>query len=128
LNQDKKYYDKEYVNKPIIFLKDVGKYCEVCHRHIFPRQKNQTCCSNKCRWKKRDQNRRRTGKDIVGIHAFVSLKKYGTKRPYRVVKLYLKKGIIEQVTITPKSKELWQLLEKIAEFRDIKKPLMELTA
>ena len=123
MNEDKKVFDKEHVSKPIIFLKGVGKYCEVCHKHIFPRQKNQTCCSNKCRWKKRDQLRRRTGKDIVGIHAFVSLKKHGTKRPYRVIKLYLKKGIIEEVTITPQSKELWSLLEKIDQFRNISKPL-----
>ena len=44
------------------------------------------------------------------------------------MKLYLKKGVIEEVRITPESKELWSLLEKIEQFRDISKPLVEIVA
>ena len=127
MNSDKKVFDKEHVSKPIIFLKGIGRYCPICKKHIFGR-KDKIFCSEKCRWKKRDTERRRTGKDIVGIHAFISLQKHGNTKPYRIIKLYLKKVIIEQVNITPKSKELWNLLEKIHQFRNISKPLMEIVA
>ena len=127
MNIDKQHFDKEHVSKPIIFLKGIGKYCPVCKKHIFGR-KDKVFCSERCRWKKRDSKRRRTGKDIIGIHAFVSLQKHGNKKPYRIIKLYLKKGIIEQVIINPQSKELWSLLEKIDQFRNISKPFMEIVA
>ena len=60
---------------------------------------------------------------MIGLHSFISLKKYEPKRPYRIIKVYLKKGVIEQVRITPSSKELWNLLEKIESFRNISKPM-----
>lgn len=119
--KDKPVFDKEQVSKTVIFLKGIGRRCEVCNKHIFgdPRKK---VCGQKCRRKKAYL---KNGKqqDLTGVHAFITLRKSQTTKPYRIIKLYLKKGIIEEVRITPESKELWSLLEKIEQFRDISKPL-----
>lgn len=121
MNEDKKVFDRENTCKTVIFLKGIGRRCEVCNKHIFgdPRKK---VCDRKCRRRKAYL---KNGKmqDLTGLHAFITLKKQGTRQQYRILKVYLKKGSIEEVKITPESKELWSLLEKISQFRDISKPL-----
>jgi|SRR6185437_6997532 len=125
MNEDKKVFDKEFTSKPIIFLKGIGRRCEVCNKHIFGR-KDKRLCSRKCHDKKR-WKAERNQKRITSLHASISLAKKIGKTEYRVLSLYLKKGVIHQIKITPESKELWSLLEKIEQFRDISKPL-EITA
>lgn len=130
MNEDKKVFDKEFTSKPIIFLKGVGRYCQAkgCNKHVFG-YSNKKYCSNKCRWKSSSGTyaKKRQENIMLGIHSFVNLRKYGKSNPYRIMKIYLKKGVIQEVKITPDSKELWSLLEKIEQFRDISKPL-EITA
>ena len=78
MNQEKDIFDKEWQAKPVIFLKGIGRYCVVCHKHIFPRQYNQVTCSKKCRERKRSM-KRRTEKEVTGIHAFINIKKIRRK-------------------------------------------------
>ena len=126
MNEDKKVFDKEFVAKPIIFLKGIGRRCPICNRHIFGRADKKTC-SDKCRRRQVYLNHNKQEKNNV-IKAQISiLKKHGRKE-YRILSLYLKKGIVHQIQITSEYKELWSLLEKIEQFRDISKPLMEITA
>ena len=122
--ESRQVYDIEMIAKPSLLLKGIGVYCIVCGKHIFPRQKNQATCSQKCRAKKSYlKNKNDAIKE--GLHAFISLKKYKTLKPYRIIKIYLKKGIKEEVKITPESKELWKLIDKIERFRDLKQPIRE---
>ena len=85
-------------------------------------------CSERCSNKANNEKNHKDKTKLIGLHAFIPLKIQGNLKPYRILKVYLKKGIVHQVKITSQSKELWQLIDKIVEFRDIKKPLMELTA
>lgn len=124
MNPDRKVFDKEHINKPIIFLKGIGRRCEVCNKHIFGR-KDKTTCSNKCRKIKYRMHTKQQNNN--SIQARISITKYEGNKQYRIVSLYLKKGIIHQVQITKESKELWSLLEKIEQFRDISKPLVEIS-
>lgn len=109
-------FDIEYKNTPSLLLKGIGKTCDVCGKHIYGRPNKKTC-SDKCRFKK-GNDKHRDSKVKVGLHAFISLKKSDAVKPYRIIKVYLKKGIIEEIKITPESKELWALLEKISKFRN----------
>lgn len=120
MNKEKQIFDKEHVNKPIIFLKGIGRRCEICNKHIFGR-KDKTTCSNKCRKIKYRLNTKSQKNN--SIQARISITKTEGSKPYRLLSLYLKKGIIHQIKITPEYKELWSLLNKIQDFRDISKPL-----
>ena len=122
MNSDQKPFDRETTCKSVIFLKGIGRRCEFCNKHIFGRIDKKTC-GNKCRSKMQREKKGNVQTNLLGLHAFVSLKTTGNKKQYRIMKLYLKKGVIEEVKITPESKELWSLLEKIEQFRDISKPL-----
>ena len=122
--ESKQVYDVEWVGKPSLLLKGIGKTCEVCGRHIFGRANKKTC-SNKCRYKK-GNDKHRESKNKIGLHAFILLKKSNTKVPYRVIKVYLKRGVIEELKITPDSKALWNLLERISTFRT--NPIVEVTS
>jgi len=117
-------FDIEYKTKAVVFLKGIGRRCEVCDKHIFGR-KDKTTCSNKCRKIKYRLHTKQQNNN--SIQARISVKKQHGLQPYRVVSLYLKKGIINQVKITPEAKELWALLERIDNFRK-EKPLEELIA
>ena len=116
-----KVYDIETFTKPSIFLKGIGRYCEVCNKHLFGRQRKT--CSKKCNdiksWhKKRNDNR------ITSLHANISLNPIlENNQEYRIISIYLKRGVIEHLRITKESKELWNQLEKIANFRDINQSL-----
>ena len=120
----RKVYDIEYQSKASLLLKGVGKQCEICGKHIFINTlgRPRTTCSDRCRHKKRNDRHRENIK-LVGLHSFIVLKRHGVKKPYRVMKLYLKKGLVEEIKITPMSKQLWSLLNRIENFRDIQKPL-----
>lgn len=124
--ESKKVYDIQYVSKPVLFLKGIGRTCPICGNHVTGHP-NKKYCSEKCSNKNNNNKNHKDKEILVGLHSFISLKVQGGSKPYRILKVYLKKGIIHQVKITPESKELWSLLDKITEFRDIKKPLMELT-
>lgn len=119
MNPEKHLFDKEQTNKSIIFLKGIGRRCEVCNKHIFgdPRKK---VCGQKCRRRKAYLKNGKT-QDLIGLHAFITLKKIGKNR---IMKIYLKKGVIEEVKISEESRELWALLEKISNFRQIKNPMV----
>lgn len=108
-------YDIEHTSKPLIYLKGIGRRCEVCNKHIFGR-KDKRICSKKCHDKRR-WNAEKNNKRITSIHASISLSKTREKTDYRLLSLYLKKGIIHHVKITPEYKELWALLDKIENFR-----------
>lgn len=125
--ESKNVYDVERVSLPSLLLKGVGRYCEAegCNNHVFGR-KDKTTCSNKCRKRKYRTHTKQQKNN--SIQARISIVKKQGKESYRIVSLYLKKGVIHEVKITSESKELWNILEKIANFRDISKPLMELTA
>ena len=114
--QSRKVYDRETVLKTAIFLKGVGTYCVVCGNHMFKRQKNQETCSQKCRAKKHyiKKGRRVFGE---GLHVYLSLKKIEGKKPYRIMRVYLNRGVTEEIKLTPEHKELWALSEKISNFR-----------
>ena len=121
--KEKPVFDKEQVSKTVVFLKGVGRRCQVCNKHIFGRTDKKTC-SNGCRSKMAREVKGNVQTNVMGVHAFISLKTYKEKnQEFRILKVYLKKGVIEEVRITPESKELWSLLEKIEQFRDISKPL-----
>jgi len=125
--KDKPVFDKEQVSKTVIYLKGIGRRCQVCDKHLFGRIDKKTC-SQKCRSKMRYEKTGKIQPNIIGVHAFISLRTCKQRnKEFRVIKVYLKKGVIEEVKITPESKELWSLLEKIEQFRDISKPL-EITA
>ena len=125
MNTDKEIFDKEHITKSIVFLKGIGRRCEICKKHIFGR-KDKTTCSNKCRKIKYRLSTKQ--KNNNSIQARISIIKTEGCKPYRMISLYLKKGIVHQVKITPESKELWNLLDKIQSFRNISKPLPELIA
>ena len=117
-------FDIEHKTKAVVFLKGIGRRCEICNKHIFGR-KDKTTCSNKCRKIKYRLHTKQQNNN--SIQARISVKKQHGLQPYRIVSLYLKKGIINQVKITPEAKELWALLERIDNFRQ-EKPLEELIA
>ena len=116
-------FDREQVNRTIVFLPGVGRRCIVCNKHIFGRIDKKTC-SQRCRSKMRYEKTGKTQTNLIGVHAFISLKAYRDKNEeFRILKIYLKKGVTQEVKITQESKELWSLLEKIEQFRDVSKPL-----
>ena len=125
--ESRKVYDIQYISKPILFIKGVGRCCPVCGNHVTGHP-NKIYCTERCSNKANNDKNHKGKEKLIGLHAFISFKTYNRTEPYRILKVYLKKGIVHQVKITPESKELWKLIDKIAEFRDIKKPLMELTA
>ena len=131
--ESRKIYDVEYTAKPVILLKGIGKYCKCgCGKHVFGNKKkeffNSSCRRRYYERSHPESKYARQKNTMIGLHAFINLHKNENKNPYRIMKVYLKKGIIEEVKITPESKDLWALLDKINQFRDISKPLMELTA
>ena len=127
-HKNQKVFDIETTNKQIVFLKGIGRRCLVCNKHLFGRLDKKTC-SQKCRSKMRYEKTGKEQTNTKGLHAFIQLQSYKENNSrFRILKLYLIKGIVEEVKITPESKELWSLLEKIEQFRDISKPLVEITA
>jgi len=111
-------FDLEHKTKAYVFLKDVGRYCQnpSCHKHLFGKS-TQKFCSDKCRWKMNAL--RNPPKDVQTLHANFNLKTHGVKNKYRIIKFYLKKGISQEVKITPESKELWVFLDKIENLRKV---------
>lgn len=120
MTENENLFDKEHVSKTAVFIKGIGRRCEICQKHIFGR-KDKTTCSNRCRKKKYRINTKQQNNN--SIQARISITKYKDIKPYRVVSLYLKKNLIEKVMITEESKELWQFLDKIQRFRDLSIPL-----
>jgi len=111
-------YNIEYVTKPVLFIKGVGRKCPVCSRHIVGRS-DKTTCSPKCtkkigyiknkdKWNSHQSN---------SLKSRISIKKIEGKSEYRILSLYLKKGVVHKIKITPKYAELWEFLEKIQQFR-----------
>ena len=54
------------------------------------------------------------------VRTLIFLKVNDGTKPYREMRLYLKKGISKTIRITKDNKELWQVLDAIAGFRKIK--------
>lgn len=111
-------YDIEHVTKPVLLLKNIGRYCAnpECKKHLFGRF-NQKYCSNKCKWKINALKNPPNDKKI--LHANFNLESHGVKNKYRIVTFYLKRGISQKIKITPESKELWAFLDKIENFRKV---------
>jgi hypothetical protein len=113
-------YDIEYTTKPVLFIKGLGRKCPVCSRHIVGKS-NKTTCSDKCT--KRIgyiKNKDKWNNDNTNsIKSRVSIKKIEGSFEFRILSLYLKKGLVHRIKITPEYVELWNILEKIQKFRDI---------
>ena len=116
-NDARNVYDIEHVTKPVVLLKGVGNYCEICHKHLF--NTRSKTCSGRCRKIKYRQNNLNPNNN--SIQARISIKKIEGNIEYRILGLYLKKGVIHKIRITSAYPELWNILEKIQKFRD--KPL-----
>ena len=58
-------------------------------------------------------------KDVKILHANFNLQTRGVKSKYRIIKFYLKKGVSQEIRITPESKELWAFLDKIENIRKV---------
>ena len=109
-------FDIEDIRKKSLYLKGIGRYCVVCGKHLFGRPHQKTC-SNQCRNKK-NYSIKKTSNGSMTLHTCINLKsQIIDNKKVRIATVYLKKGVIEQVLITPKAKELWVLLDKIYEFR-----------
>jgi len=114
--ESREVYDIEHVTKPVVLLKGIGRYCDVCKKHLFGR-KDKTTCSNKCRKIKYRQTTKQQNNN--SLQARISVEKTEGLIAYRIVSLYLKKGVIHQVKITAESKELWLALDQIASYRKV---------
>lgn len=110
-------YDVEYVTKPTLFIKGVGRRCLVCSRHITGR-KDKTTCSNKCGSKVWRIKSGAKYNDKTSVRARISIKKTEGVDEYRLLSLYLKKGVSKKVKITPAHGELWHILEMIQKYRE----------
>jgi|GEM_PF-3139056 len=116
-NDARTVYDIEHATKTLVMLKGVGRYCQNkgCNKHLFGKP-SQKYCSDKCRWKANDQ---RPSISAKTLHANFNLQILGTsKNKYRIVRFYMKRGISEQVRITPESIELWAFLDKVQKMRE----------
>ena len=72
-------FDKEHVTKQMVYLKGVGRRCEVCKKHLFGRIDKKTC-SNKCRSKMAREVKGNAQTNLMGVHAFISLRRYKEKK------------------------------------------------
>ena len=109
-------YNIEYITKPVIFIKGLGRKCPVCGRHIVGR-KDKTTCSQKCTNKIGYIKNKDNWNNSNSIKARVSIKKVEGRSEYRILSLYLKKGITRKIKITADNVELWHVLEMIQKFR-----------
>ena len=109
-------YDLEYVTKPVLFIKGIGRKCQVCSRHITGR-KDKTTCSQKCTNKIGYIKNKDKWNNSNSLKARISIKKIEDDIEYRILSLYLKKGVLHKIKITPEYTELWHLLETIQKFR-----------
>ena len=122
--------------KVSIHLKGVGRFCQAnCGRRLEgklvtklvngkektyfrPAPKNMLFCSKSCK------NREGIKKWKMGqpktMHATIKLKVMYDKNPYRELVIYLNNSAKESFKVTPDYKDLWNFLEKISKFRDIK--------
>ena len=109
-------YDVEHKTMPVLYIKGIGRKCIVCSRHITGR-KDKVTCSNKCNvrvWRIKNEGK---CDDKSSIRARVSIKKSEGIEEYRVLSLYLKKGISRKIKITSAHGELWHVLEMVEKYR-----------
>lgn len=126
-------YVAEKKTVPIIHLKGIGRYCEVCKKKLQPKiisrkvngksynvnigiPSTQLYCSNACKNKKFFRKNQNTGNNI---YAKINLNVIEDKLPYRKMTIYLKKGKSFDFKITKESKELWQYLERLARYKTL---------
>src|SRR5574337_163934 len=112
-------YNIEYTTKPVIFIKGVGRKCPVCSRHIVGRS-DKTTCSPKCTKKIgyiKNKDKWNNSSSNNSLKCRISIKKYENNLEYRILSIYLKKGVVHKIKITPSYGELWNVVEKIQNFR-----------
>lgn len=126
--ESKQVYDLEWINKPELFLKGIGRYCKCgCKRHIIGRPDKQffnSSCRN--RWCKKIGTVQYSYGSPKTLQAQISLviEPDGTRK----LRLYLNKREKKEIKLTRSESELWRVLDQIAKFRNLKIPLSEILA
>lgn len=126
-------------NMEVIHLAGIGRFCKLdgCGKRITGKivtrkrfdkiqtyelspLKNQLFCS-KNHTNRYYDSRKKSHKSKTGIDCHISLIiKYETNKPFRLIHLYLKKGISKEIKITPKDSALWSYLDTLSKYRSIK--------
>ena len=108
--------------KTLVMLPGIGRFCKCgCNRHITGRKDklffNQ---SHKHRYYEKEGKRHLNyGKETLPALIKLRLEPDGS----RIIRLYLKKNIFQDIKITKNDRLLWEALERIKKFRNMSNPM-----
>ena len=106
----------------LVMLPGIGRFCKCgCNRHITGRKDKIFFNQNHKHkyYERQGKHRNNYGKETLPALIKLRLEPDGT----RIIRLYLKKNIFQDVKITKNDKLIWDALERIKNFRNISNPM-----
>jgi hypothetical protein len=109
-SETKEVYHVEHQTLPVLYLKGVGRYCEVCGKQNF-RRVDSPYCSNRCK-NKANYSKAKDKYSKSGFRCWMKLRLEKEPHPYRELSVQVDKKKIHKFKITPADIDLWKFLEK----------------
>jgi hypothetical protein len=136
INKEQDLLVASSVTMPQVLLKGIGKFCKrpgcfkriegvLIKRNVYGKNKtyyrmppkNKEYCSEHCRnivnAKKHPFNK------SSFVIAKIDLTILGNRQKFRLMRLYLKKGVNKEIKITPNEFELWNYLNSLSKYRTL---------